>query len=179
MKTYKTPNTFCQSILFLLFLWMATLQMASAQLTHQKTLLMQKAFEGDTISLKYLIKAGADINKPHRSGNLSEYLYTALDYAILGKQKKTIDFLRRHGALWEEEKQRIYSTVIKLGDRMDADMLDYILTKGVRFGELEKFHLLIKFVTMPPPARMPREIVRICLRDTLEITLQKVERYLP
>lgn len=37
-----------------------------------RTLLMQKAFEGDTVCLKYLIKVGADIDKRHKSGNLND-----------------------------------------------------------------------------------------------------------
>lgn len=217
MNRYKAISTICQSIFFLLFIWIATLQIVSAQLRYKninepslpekyihlkkgdtlsihqmlkvgipvdaidergRTLFMQKAFEGDTVCLKYLIKAGADINKSHRSGDVSEYLYTALDYAIIGKQKKTIDFLRRNGALWEEERQKTYSTIRKLDDTIDANMLDYILTKGARLGESEKFRLLIKYVTMPPNVYMQREIVQICLRDTLEITPQKVQSYL-
>lgn len=143
-----------------------------------RTLLMQKAFEGDTVSLKYLIKAGADIDKRHRAGDVSEHLYTALDYAIIGKQKKTIDFLRRNGALWEEERQKSYTTVCKLDDVIDAGMLDYILTKGARLDEAEKFRLLVRYVTMPSNIYIQRKIVKICLRDTLEITPQKVQPYL-
>lgn len=143
-----------------------------------RTLLMQKAFEGDTVSLNYLIKAGADLDKRHRAGDVSEYLYTALDYAIIGKQKKTIDFLRRNGALWEEEQQKTYTTVWKLDDVIDADMLDYILTKGAQLDEAEKFRLLVKYVTTRPNAYMQHKIVQICLRDTLEITPQKVQPHL-
>lgn len=143
-----------------------------------RTLLMQKAFEGDTVCLKYLIKAGADIDKRHKSGNLDEYLYTALDYAILGKQKKTIDFLRRKGARWEEERQKIFSTINKLSYRLKADMLEYILTKGAQLGESEKFQLLVRYVTMRGIVPMQREIARICLRDTLEITPQKLKPYI-
>lgn len=143
-----------------------------------RTLLMQKALEGDTVCLNYLIKAGADIDKRHRAGDVSEHLYTALDYAIIGKQKRTIDFLRRNGALWEEERQKTFNTVWKLDNVIDADMLDYILTKGARLDEAEKFRLLIRYVTMPSNIYMQRKIVQICLRDTLEITPQKVQPYL-
>lgn len=143
-----------------------------------RTLLMQKAFEGDTVCLNYLIKAGADIDKRHRAGDVSEHLYTALDYAIIGKQKRTIDFLRRNGALWEEERQKTFNTVWKLDNVIDADMLDYILTKGARLDEAEKFRLLVRYVTMPSNIYMQRKIVQICLRDTLEITPQKVQLYL-
>ena len=85
-----------------------------------RTLLMQKAFEGDTVCLEYLIKSGADVDKRHKSGNLDEYLYTALDYAILGEQNKTIDFLRRKGARWEEERQNFEDGEIKALPRMES-----------------------------------------------------------
>lgn len=144
-----------------------------------RTLLMQKAMEGDTICIKHLIKAGADINKRHKSGNIDEYLLTPLEYAILGKQKATIDLLRRNGALWEEERQKILSTILKLDYRINAEMLEYILTKGARLGEPEKLQLLVRYVTMRGGnVSMQREIVYICLRDTLQITPQKVKPYL-
>ena len=147
--------------------------------TRGRTLLMQKALEGDTVCLSFLIKAGADVNKPYRAHNIAEHLYTALDYAIVGKQKETIDLLRRNGALWEEERRKTFSTIQKLNSRIDADMLEYILTKGARFGESEKFDLLVEYVTMPKNTNMQRKIMRICLRDTLEITPEKVQPFIP
>lgn len=129
------------------------------------SLLMIAALNGDVVTMKFLIGAGADINLWNTKNLLMMY-NSPLDYAVFGHQQEAVDLLLAAGADINKKDPTGMSAAMKCGLYKNYEMLRYLVSKGAILSKEDKVDMIVLSIRgITPIDKKAERIIKYLLQD--------------
>lgn len=129
------------------------------------SLLMIAALNGDIVTMKFLIRIGADINLWNTKDLLMLY-NSPLDYAVFGCQQEAVDLLLAAGADINKKDPTGMSAAMKCGLYKNYEMLRYLVSKGAVLSREDKVDIIVMAIRGTTPIDKKAErIIKYLLQD--------------